>query len=52
MNAEILIPIILALVNQVAEMSTNWNNPDYQPPSADSLRALAKQLEELPDLPT
>lgn len=48
----ITITILITLIGKVAEMAENWNNPDYQPPSSDELRALAAQLEALPDLPT
>ena len=47
----LIITTLITLALKIADMAENWNNKDYQPPSADELRALAKQLESLPDLP-
>lgn len=52
MDPVLLTTLVLSAVKLITEMADNWDNPDYKPPSSDELRALAKQLEELPDLPT
>lgn len=48
----VTISALIMLIGKVVEMSDNWNNPNYKPPSSDELKALAAQLEALPDLPT
>jgi hypothetical protein len=48
----LIITTVLTLIQRVAEISDNMNDPNYKPPSADDLRELAKQIKALPDLPT
>lgn len=51
MDVTLIVSIIISLTGKVIEMSENWNNENYQPPSVDELKELIKKLEELPDLP-
>ena len=48
----LIVTAVLTLIERVAEISNNMNDPNYQPPSADDLVALANQIKNLPDLPT
>jgi len=48
----VIVTTLITLIGKVAEMSENWDNPNYVPPSSDELNALANQLKALPDLPT
>lgn len=52
MGPDMLTAAVVGLVKLVSEMSVNWNNPNYTPPSTEQLEAMAAQLEALPDLPT
>lgn len=48
----IIVSVIFELIKTVNEMSDNWNNPNYKPPTADYFKDMKKQLEDLPNLPT
>lgn len=49
---DLIIVAVLTLIERVTEISNNMNDPNYKPPSADDLMALAEQIKNLPDLPT
>lgn len=52
MDPVLITSLVVGLVKLVSEMSTNWNNPEYTPPSTEQLEEMAKLLESLPNLPT
>lgn len=52
MDKQLIVVAVLTLLERVTEISNNMSDPNYKPPSADDLQALAEQIKELPDLPT
>lgn len=49
---QIIASAVLFALNKLAEISINWNNPEYVPPSADEILEYANKIQSLPDLPT
>lgn len=48
----IIVSILFEIIKTVNEMSENWDNPEYKPPTAEYFKDMKSQLENLPDLPT